>query len=146
MSRRGRGGVGSRRGRRPPGVIVERAQAEGGDNHASADFFQKLRALTKSRGVRMIEDEVQTGCGSSGTFWAHEAWNLEHPPDVVTFSKKIAPNRRFLRRRRSRPRAPVSHIQHVDGRPREARATRGGARLHRREQLVRSSQVLGGDD
>lgn len=34
-------------------------------------------------------DEVQTGCGSSGTFWAHEAWNLEHPPDVVTFSKKM---------------------------------------------------------
>jgi len=71
------------------GVIVEPMQAEGGDNHASADFFQKLRALTKSRGVRMIVDEVQTGCGSSGTFWAHEAWNLEHPPDVVTFSKKM---------------------------------------------------------
>ena len=71
------------------GVIVEPMQAEGGDNHASADFFQKLRTLTKTRDVSLIVDEVQTGCGSSGTFWAHEAWNLEHPPDVVTFSKKM---------------------------------------------------------
>lgn len=71
------------------GVIVEPMQAEGGDNHASADFFRKLRALTKRENVRMIVDEVQTGCGSSGTFWAHEAWNMEHPPDVVTFSKKM---------------------------------------------------------
>ena len=43
------------------GVVVEPMQAEGEDNHASADFFQKLRTLTKSRGVRMIVDEVQTG-------------------------------------------------------------------------------------
>ena len=70
-------------------VIVEPMQAEGGDNHASADFFRKLRALTKRENVRMIVDEVQTGCGSSGTFWAHEAWGLEHPPDIVTFSKKM---------------------------------------------------------
>ena len=71
------------------GIIVEPMQAEGGDNHASADFFRKLRGLTKRENVRMIVDEVQTGCGSSGTFWAHEAWNMEHPPDVVTFSKKM---------------------------------------------------------
>ena len=34
-------------------------------------------------------DEVQTGCGASGTFWAHEAWHLPSPPDAVTFSKKM---------------------------------------------------------
>lgn len=34
-------------------------------------------------------DEVQTGCGPTGKFWAHEHWNLPDPPDVVTFSKKM---------------------------------------------------------
>ena len=34
-------------------------------------------------------DEVQTGCLATGTFWAHEQWNLDEPPDIVTFSKKM---------------------------------------------------------
>jgi 4-aminobutyrate aminotransferase/(S)-3-amino-2-methylpropionate transaminase len=36
----------------------------------------------------MIVDEVQTGVGATGKFWAHEHWNLQDPPDMVTFSKK----------------------------------------------------------
>ncbi|KAL2105686.1 hypothetical protein VUR80DRAFT_7924 [Thermomyces stellatus] len=69
-------------------LIVEPIQSEGGDNHASADFFQGLRDLTKKLGVVMIVDEVQTGFGATGKFWAHEHWNLTPPPDIVTFSKK----------------------------------------------------------
>lgn len=71
------------------GVIVEPIQAEGGDNHASHDFFRKLRAITAERGAKFVVDEVQTGCAASGTFWAHEAWGLDDPPDAVTFSKKM---------------------------------------------------------
>jgi 4-aminobutyrate aminotransferase-like enzyme len=37
----------------------------------------------------MIVDEVQTGVGATGTFWAHEAWGLSSPPDIVTFAKKM---------------------------------------------------------
>lgn len=37
----------------------------------------------------MIVDEVQTGVGATGKFWAHEYWNLPSPPDFVTFSKKM---------------------------------------------------------
>lgn len=37
----------------------------------------------------MIVDEVQTGCGPTGKFWAHEHWDLDSPPDLVTFSKKM---------------------------------------------------------
>lgn len=33
--------------------------------------------------------QVQTGCGPTGRFWAHEHWNLEDGPDIVTFSKKM---------------------------------------------------------
>jgi len=70
-------------------VIVEPIQAEGGDNHASPAFFRGLREITKKHDVAFIVDEVQTGGGPTGTFWAHEQWNLPTPPDVVTFSKKL---------------------------------------------------------
>ena len=60
-----------------------------GDNDASNDFFRGLRAITKELDRYLIVDEVQTGGGPCGTFWAHEQWDLPTPPDVVTFSKKI---------------------------------------------------------
>jgi len=69
-------------------VIVEPIQSEGGDNHASPSFFQGLRDITKKHDVMLIADEVQTGFGATGKFWAHEHWNLDSPPDMVTFSKK----------------------------------------------------------
>lgn len=70
-------------------VIIEPIQSEGGDNHASPDFFQKLREITIENGILMIVDEVQTGVGATGKMWAHEHWNLSTPPDLVTFSKKF---------------------------------------------------------
>lgn len=77
----------------PPGhiaaIIVEPVQSEGGDNHASPEFFKGLRQLTRKHDILMIVDEVQTGVGALGKFWAHEHWNLQDPPDMVTFSKKF---------------------------------------------------------
>ncbi|CDK29740.1 unnamed protein product [Kuraishia capsulata CBS 1993] len=70
-------------------IIIEPIQSEGGDNHASPSFFQSLRDLTLKYDILMIVDEVQTGVGASGKFWAHEHWNLTTPPDMVTFSKKF---------------------------------------------------------
>lgn len=71
------------------GLVVEPIQAEGGDRHASDDFFRRLRALAAKNNVLFICDEVQTGCGPTGKFWAHQHWGLEDSPDVVTFSKKM---------------------------------------------------------
>ncbi|KAJ2610370.1 hypothetical protein H4S08_003644 [Coemansia sp. RSA 1365] len=70
-------------------VIIEPVQSEGGDRHASAEFFRAVRSITSENDVLLIVDEVQTGCGATGTFWAHEQWKLESPPDMVTFSKKM---------------------------------------------------------
>ncbi|CAO3651757.1 unnamed protein product [Cunninghamella echinulata] len=70
-------------------IIVEPIQSEGGDNHASPAYFRQLQALCKKHDVLFIVDEVQTGVGGTGTFWAHEAWNLPESPDIVTFSKKF---------------------------------------------------------
>ncbi|KAH9900389.1 4-aminobutyrate aminotransferase [Xylariomycetidae sp. FL2044] len=72
----------------PCAVIVEPIQSEGGDNHASPAFFRGLREVTKKHNVLLIVDEVQTGVGATGKFWAHDHWDLPTPPDMVTFSKK----------------------------------------------------------
>lgn len=71
------------------GMCIEPVQSEGGDNHASPAFFQGLQDICKETGVYLLMDEVQTGCGASGKFWAHEHFNLRESPDVVTFSKKM---------------------------------------------------------
>ena len=70
-------------------LIVEPIQGEGGDRHASALFFRSLRALLTHYEAAFIVDEVQTGLGATGTFWAHEQWHLHEPPDIVTWSKKF---------------------------------------------------------
>jgi len=70
-------------------LIIEPIQSEGGDNHASAEFFQGLRDITLKYGVVFIVDEVQTGVGATGKLWAHEHFNITPPPDLVTFSKKF---------------------------------------------------------
>lgn len=71
------------------GLIVEPIQAEGGDNHASDEFFRNLRQVSTKNDVALVVDEVQTGGGLTGKFWAHEHWNLDNPPDIITFSKKM---------------------------------------------------------
>ena len=70
-------------------AIIEPIQSEGGDNYISPYFGNGLRKLTKELGIYMIIDEVQTGVAATGTYWAHEQWNLESPPDFVAFAKKM---------------------------------------------------------
>jgi 4-aminobutyrate aminotransferase/(S)-3-amino-2-methylpropionate transaminase len=50
-----------------------------------------LRLIAKKHGAFFIVDEVQTGVGATGKFWAHEHWGLQagEEPDFVTFSKKM---------------------------------------------------------
>lgn len=75
-------------------VIVEPMQGEGGDNFATARFFQGLRALTRHLGVPLIFDEVQSGFGLSGTFFWHTRFGLRDAkgnpdgPDCITLAKK----------------------------------------------------------
>lgn len=79
----------NKKGKSVAGIVVEPIQSEGGDNEASPQFFQTLQKISKKYGAGFLVDEVQTGCGATGKFWAHEHFNLETPPDVVTFSKKM---------------------------------------------------------
>jgi 4-aminobutyrate aminotransferase/(S)-3-amino-2-methylpropionate transaminase len=76
-------------GGRVAGLIVEPIQGEGGDRQASPEYFRGLSALCREYGAAFVVDEVQTGGGATGRMWAHEAWGLPDPPDIVCFSKKM---------------------------------------------------------
>ncbi|XP_041087132.1 4-aminobutyrate aminotransferase, mitochondrial-like [Polyodon spathula] len=76
-------------GKTVAGIVVEPIQSEGGDNHASVDFFKKLRDIARKHGCVFHVDEVQTGGGGTGKFWAHEHWGMDDPADIVSFSKKM---------------------------------------------------------
>lgn len=66
--------------------IAEPIQGEGGDNHLSAGFLQAMQALCREHDALFVLDEIQTGCGATGTAWAYQQLGLE--PDVVAFGKK----------------------------------------------------------
>jgi L-lysine 6-transaminase len=67
-------------------VIVEPIQAEGGDNHLRPEFLRELRRLADENDALLVFDEVQTGVGLTGTFWAYQGLGVT--PDVVAFGKK----------------------------------------------------------
>jgi len=69
-------------------VIVEPIQAEGGLIVPPPGYLQELRRLTAERGALLIFDEVQTGVGRTGTFYAFEQERVV--PDVVTLAKGLA--------------------------------------------------------
>lgn len=104
----------------PCAVIVEPIQSEGGDNHASPAFFRGLREVTKKHGVLLIVDEVQTGVGATGKFWAHDHWDLPSPPDMVTFSKKAQTAGYYFGNPELRPNKPYRQFNTWMGDPTRA--------------------------
>jgi len=69
-------------------VIAEPIQAEGGINLPPPGYLQELRRLCSERGALLIFDEIQTGVGRTGTFYAFEKEAMV--PDIVTLAKGLA--------------------------------------------------------
>ncbi|HHP7238129.1 L-lysine 6-transaminase [Longibacter sp.] len=67
-------------------IILEPIQGEGGDNHFRPEFLHRLRDLAHENDALLIFDEVQSGVGITGEFWAHQALGVE--PDIIAFGKK----------------------------------------------------------
>ena len=68
-------------------ILIEPIQAEGGDHHFRPEFMAALKAIAHEHEALLIFDEVQTGVGLTGTFWAHEGLGTQ--PDLVAFGKKM---------------------------------------------------------
>jgi 4-aminobutyrate aminotransferase len=69
-------------------IVVEPIQGEGGYFPAPATFLQGLRDLCDEHGILLIADEIQSGMGRTGRWWAIEEAGVE--PDIVTSAKGIA--------------------------------------------------------
>ncbi|QHE84276.1 diaminobutyrate--2-oxoglutarate transaminase [Hydrogenophaga sp. BPS33] len=72
----------------PAAVIVETVQAEGGVNVASVEWLRRLRQITQAHGIVLIVDDIQVGCGRTGSFFSFEEAGIV--PDIVTLSKSLS--------------------------------------------------------
>jgi L-lysine 6-transaminase len=67
-------------------IIFETIQGEGGDNHFRPEFFKAVRELADQYEALLILDEVQSGMGLTGKWWAYEHYGIK--PDLIAFGKK----------------------------------------------------------
>jgi diaminobutyrate-2-oxoglutarate transaminase len=75
---------------KPAAFIVETVQGEGGLNVASGEWLRALQALANDIGALLIVDDIQAGCGRTGTFFSFEQFGIQ--PDVICLSKSISGN------------------------------------------------------
>lgn len=73
---------------KPAAVIVETIQGEGGVNEASYKWLRGLERLCKENEIIFIVDDIQMGCGRTGTFFSFEEAGID--PDIVTLSKSLS--------------------------------------------------------
>lgn len=73
---------------KPAAVITETLQGEGGLNVASEEWLQSLQAVCKKHDILFIVDDIQAGCGRTGTFFSFEQYGIQ--PDMVTLSKSLS--------------------------------------------------------
>lgn len=69
-------------------IIIEPVQGEGGFNVAPTELLQRLRTLCDQHGILLVADEVQTGAGRTGTWFAVEHSGVA--PDLITLAKSMA--------------------------------------------------------
>src|SRR4029077_16165022 len=70
------------------GILVEPIQGEGGINVPPPGYLEGLRALADQHKLMLIFDEVQTGMGRTGAWYAFQHWPIQ--PDAVTLAKALA--------------------------------------------------------
>ena len=70
------------------GIFIEPIQGEGGYMPAPAEFLQGLERICRKHGILLVADEVQSGMGRTGKWWASDHAGIE--PDIITVAKGIA--------------------------------------------------------
>lgn len=72
----------------PAAIILEVIQAEGGVNVASHRWLREVEAICREHDILLVVDDIQVGCGRTGSFFSFEAAGLR--PDLVVLSKSIS--------------------------------------------------------
>jgi 4-aminobutyrate aminotransferase len=99
-------------------IFIEPIQGEGGYLPAPAEFLQNLEQLCRKHGILLVVDEVQSGMGRTGKWWASDHARIE--PDIVCTAKGIAsgmPLSAMIAKARVMNWAPGSHASTFGGNP-----------------------------
>lgn len=72
----------------PAAIMLETVQGEGGLNAARREWIQRVAKLAKEHGALLIIDDIQAGCGRTGTFFSFEEMDIQ--PDVIAMAKSIS--------------------------------------------------------
>jgi L-lysine 6-transaminase len=110
-------------------ILIEPVQGEGGDNHFRPEFLRALRTIADEREALLIFDEVQTGVGLTGAWWAHQ--KLGVLPDIVAFAKKMQVGGILVSRR-------IDDVESVFQVPGRISSTWGGSLV----DMVRATRIL----
>ena len=117
------------RGHKIAAILIEPIQCEGGDNHFRPEFLAGLRRIADERDALLIFDEVQTGVGISGAWWAFQ--RLGVAPDIVCFAKKMQVGGILVSSR-------IDQVDSVFSVPSRISSTWGGSLV----DMVRATRIL----
>jgi L-lysine 6-transaminase len=117
------------RGHAIAAILIEPIQCEGGDNHVRPEFLAALRRIADEREALLIFDEVQTGVGITGAWWAFQ--RLGVTPDVVCFAKKMQVGGILVSSR-------IDQVDSVFAVPSRISSTWGGSLV----DMVRATRIL----
>jgi 4-aminobutyrate aminotransferase len=125
-------------------IFIEPIQGEGGFVPAPANFLRELRDLCDRHGILLVADEVQSGCGRTGQWWAIQDSGVE--PDIVCIAKGIAsgmPLGICMTRAEIMDWAPGSHASTFGGNPVSIAAALATMDILSREGIANAARVGG---
>ncbi len=126
-------------------VMLEPIQGEGGINLPPAGYLEGLRELCDRHGLLLILDEVQTGMGRTGKWYAHQHWPIT--PDIVTLAKALAGGVAMggilARPEVGEKLKPGTHAATFGGNPVSARAALATLETIEEENLLERAEKIG---
>src|SRR5207248_237953 len=125
-------------------IFVEPVQGEGGYVVAPTNFMQELRRICDRHGILLVVDEVQSGVGRTGKWWAVEHTGVE--PDIVCMAKGIAsgmPLGITMSRAEIMDWVPGSHASTFGGNPVAIAAALATLDVIEKEHLLENSAKVG---
>ncbi|UUP17200.1 diaminobutyrate--2-oxoglutarate transaminase [Nitratireductor thuwali] len=72
----------------PAAIILETVQGEGGLNAASREWLRRIEQIARAHGALLIVDDIQAGCGRTGSFFSFEEMGIT--PDIITMAKSLS--------------------------------------------------------
>ncbi len=126
-------------------VLIEMVQGEGGVNLAGADYVTGVRRICDDRGILMIVDEVQTGLGRTGEWFAFQHYGIR--PDIVTMAKALGNGMPigacWATEEVAAAFVPGDHATTFGGQPLAAAAARAVLRVMERDDVPAHARVAG---